>query len=59
MANESQAKEDRNSQKSNEKSNHLVYTLGCGSNDSDDEDKDAYAAEFVWSHKDKLSTCAS
>jgi hypothetical protein len=38
--NESQVKEARNSQKSNEKSIHLVYVLGCDSNCLDDEDKD-------------------
>jgi hypothetical protein len=45
--------------KSNEKSNRPVYALGCDSNDLDDEDKDIYVAEFVWSSKDKPSTCAS
>jgi len=45
LANESRAKEARNSQKSNEKTNRHVYVLGCDSNCSDDEGKDVYAVE--------------
>ena len=59
MANESLAKEARNLQKTNEKSNRLVYALGCESNCSDDEGKDVYAAEFVWPSNDKPCTCSS
>ena len=42
LANESRAKEARDSEKSNEKPNRLVYVLGCDSNCSDDEGKDIY-----------------
>ena len=40
LANESRAKEARDSQKSNEKPNRPVYVRGCDSNCSDDEGKD-------------------
>ena len=53
LADESRAKEARDSQKSNEKPNRPVYVLGCDSNCSDDEGKDVYTAEFVWSSNDK------
>ena len=33
--------------------------LGCDSNCSDDEDKDVYAAEFVWPSNDKPCVCGS
>ena len=59
LANESRAKEARDSQKSNEKPNRPVYVLGCDSNCSDDEGKDVYAAEFVWPSNDKPYTCGS
>ena len=59
LANESRAKEARDSQKSNEKSNRPVYVLGCDSNCSDDEGKDVYTAEFVWSSNDKPCACGS
>ena len=59
LANESRAKEARNSQKSNEKFNHPVYVLGYDSNCSNDEGKDVYAAEFVWPSNDKPCTCGS
>ena len=55
LANASRAKEARDSQKSNEKPSRPVYVLGCDSNCSDDEDKDVYVAEFVWSSSDKLA----
>jgi len=48
LANESRAKEVRDSQKSNEKPNRPIYVLGCDYNCSDDEGKDVYIAEFVW-----------
>jgi hypothetical protein len=48
MANESQAKEATNLQKSNENANRPFYALGCDSNDSNDESKDVYTTEFVY-----------
>ena len=33
--------------------------LGCDSNCSDDEGKDVYTAEFVWSSNDKPCACGS
>ena len=57
MANESRAKEAL--QKSNGKSNHPVYVLGCESNCSDDEDNNIYAAEFAWPSNNKSCTCCS
>ena len=59
MANESRAKEARDSQKSNKKSNGPVYVLGCDSNCQEDEGKDVYAAEFVWLSNDKPCICGS
>ena len=59
LANESRAKEARDSQKSNEKPNRPVYVLGCDSNCSDDEGKDVYTAEFVWPSNDKPCVCGS
>ena len=59
LANESRAKEARDSQKSNEKPNRSVYVLGCDSNCLDDEGKDVYTAEFVWSSNDKPCACGS
>jgi len=59
VANESQAKEARDSQKSNEKPNRPVYVLRCDSNCSDDEGKDVYVAEFVWPSNDKPCICGS
>ena len=59
LASESRAKEARDSQKSNEKPNRPVYVLGCDSNCSDDEGKDVYTAEFVWSSNDKSCVCGS
>jgi len=59
MANESRAKEATNLQKSNENANRPFYALGCDSNDSNDESKDVYTAEFVYIYpsKDKSRTC--
>ena len=37
----------------------LFYVLGCDSNCSDDEGKDVYTAEFVWSSNDKPCVCGS
>ena len=59
LANESRAKEARDSQKSNEKLNRPVYVLGCDSNGLDDEGKDVYTAEFVWPSNDKPCVCSS
>ena len=59
LANESRAKEVRDSQKSNEKSIRPVYVLGCDSNCSDDKGKDVYTAEFVWPSNDKPCVCGS
>ena len=59
LANESRAKETRDSQKSIEKPNRPIYVLGCDSNCSDDEGKDVYAAEFVWPSNDKPCVCGS
>lgn len=56
LANESRGKESRNSQKASEKSNRPVFAFDCN---SDDEEKDVYSADFVWSSKDKPSTCSS
>jgi hypothetical protein len=51
LAQESRSKEYKT------KSDHLgIHVLDCDS--SDDESKEVYAAEFVWSSKDKPSTCA-
>ena len=36
-----------------------MQALECHSDCSDDESNKVYAAEFVWSSNDKLSTCAS
>jgi len=36
-----------------------MHALECNSDCSDDESKEVYAAEFVWSSDDKPSTCAS
>jgi hypothetical protein len=36
-----------------------THALEYHSDSSDDESKDVYAAEFVWSPNDKPSTCAS
>ena len=52
-------KKTRDSQKSNEKPNRPVYVLGCDSNGLDDEGKDVYTAEFVWSSNDKPCVCGS
>ena len=57
LANESRAKEAL--QKSNGKSNHSVYVLGCESNYSDDEDNNVYAVEFAWPSNNKSCTCGS
>ena len=59
LANESRAKEAL--QKSNGKSNRLVYVyvLGCELNCSDDEDNNVYAAEFAWPSNNKFCTCGS
>ena len=59
LANESRAKEVKDSQKSNEKSNRPVYVLGCDFNCSDDEGKDVYTGEFVWPSNDKPCICGS
>ena len=59
LANESRAKEARDSQKSNEKPNRPVYVLECESNCSDDECKDVYAAEFICPSNDKPCVCGS
>ena len=59
LANESRAKEAKDSQKSNEKPNRPVYVLECDSSCSDDEGKDVYAAEFVWPSNDKPCVCGS
>ena len=36
-----------------------MHALECNSDCSDDESKEVYAAEFVWSSDDKPSPCAS
>jgi hypothetical protein len=36
-----------------------MHTLECNSDCSDNESKEVYVAEFVWSPNDKPSTCAS
>ena len=53
LANESRAKEAKDSQKSNEKPNRPIYVLGYESNCSDAEGKDVYAAEFICPSNDK------
>ena len=40
-------------------SSRPVYLLDYESDKSDDDDKDVYVAEFMWSSKDKPSTCDS
>ena len=57
LANESRTKEAL--QKSNGKSNHPIYVLGCESNCLDDEDNNVYAAEFAWPSNNKSCTCGS
>ena len=57
LANESRAKEARDSQKSNEKPNRPVYVFGCDLNCLDDEGKNVYATEFFWPSNDKPCTC--
>lgn len=59
MANENRLKESRNPQKSNEKTNRLVYAFDCESNSSDDESKEVLVAEFVWPSKAKSYSCSS
>ena len=59
LANESRAKEARNSQKSNKKPNRPVYVVRCDSNCLDDEGKDVYTAEFVWPSSYKPCACGS
>jgi hypothetical protein len=56
LANENRLRESKNSQKTNEKSNHPIY---YASDYSDNESKDVYAAEFTWSSDDKPNTCVS
>jgi hypothetical protein len=56
LANENRLKESKSSQKTKEKSNHPIY---YASDYSDDEGNDVLTAEFVWSNKDKPSTCES
>jgi hypothetical protein len=56
LANENRRKESKSSQKTNEKSNRSIY---YESDYSDDEGNEVLTAEFVWSNKDKPSTCES
>jgi hypothetical protein len=51
LANESRVKD--------KKPHCPVYVLGSDSNNSDDEDKDVYAAKFVWASTGKFTTCDS
>ena len=53
---ESQSKE---SQESHGHHRPNTHALEYNSNSSDDESKEVYATEFVWSSSDKPSTCAS
>jgi len=55
LANESRVKEKGGLSKSH----RPVHILGFDSNNSDDEDKEVYAAELVWSSADKPTTCES
>jgi len=56
LAAESRSKE---LQKSHRHHHPNIHALEYHSDSSDDESKDVYAAEFVWSPNDKPSTCAS
>ena len=56
LAAESRSKELQESHRHHHPNTH---TLEYHSDSSDDESKDVYAAEFVWSPNDKPSTCAS
>ena len=56
LAAESQSKELHESHRHHHPNTHA---LEYHSDSSDDESKDVYAAEFVWSPNDKPSTCAS
>jgi hypothetical protein len=56
LANKNRLKKFESSQKTNEKSNRPIY---YASDYSDDECSDVLTAEFVWTNKDKPSTCES
>jgi hypothetical protein len=56
LANENRLKESKSSKKSNEKSNRPIYYASAY---SDNEGNDVLTVEFVWSNKDKTSTCDS
>jgi nicotinamide mononucleotide adenylyltransferase len=56
LANKNRLKKSESSQKTNEKSNRPIY---YASDYSDDECSDVLTAEFVWTNKDKPSTCES
>ena len=56
LAAESQSKESQESLGLHRPNTHA---LEYNSDSSDDESKEVYAAEFVWSSDDKPSTCAS
>jgi len=53
---ESRSKEPQESHRHHRSS---VHTLECNSDCSDDESKDVYAAEFVWSSQAKPFTCSA
>jgi hypothetical protein len=55
IAIEIQVKVSRNSQKSNEKFNCPIYLLDYESDKSNDDEKDVYADECMWSTKEKSS----
>jgi len=56
LAVESRSKEPQESHSHHRSS---VHTLECNSDCSDDESKDVYAAEFVWSSQAKSFTCSA
>jgi hypothetical protein len=59
LANESRVKKSGNLQNLNEKVKCLVHLLNYESDNLDNCGENVYAAEFMWSSRDTLHTCAS